>query len=137
MSIWGNVVGNVSTRANWNQEDPTKSDYIIGKETVMGAIQEAANGAEPKKMVFHDVSVYAATFAKDSGIENYPFVSHVQLDGVTENMIPEVYFGIEDASKGIFAPYAQTYHGGVYIYASAIPEATTVVPTIICWRGDV
>lgn len=136
MIIRGNVVGNVSTRANWNQTDETKSDFIIGKEIVMDAIQNSVNGAEPRKMIFHNISVYAASFADDSGIENYPYVSHVQLDGVTEDMIPEVYFSKEDASAGIFATFAETYHGGVYIYASEIPTATTVVPTIICWRGD-
>ena len=34
MKIRGNTVGTTMPRANWNQDDPKKADYIIGKESV-------------------------------------------------------------------------------------------------------
>ena len=46
MIIKGNTVGTPMPRSNWNQNDPTKADYIIGHETVDAAIaaaQETAN----------------------------------------------------------------------------------------------
>lgn len=43
MIIKGNSVGCV--RSNWNQTDPKEADYIIGKELVENAIQEAKTDA--------------------------------------------------------------------------------------------
>ena len=46
MIIKGNTVGTPMPRSNWNQNDPTKADYIIGHEAVNAAIavaQETAN----------------------------------------------------------------------------------------------
>ena len=46
MIIRGNTVGTTTPRSNWNQNDPKKVDYVIGKEAVDAAIlaaQETAN----------------------------------------------------------------------------------------------
>lgn len=43
MIIRGNTVGTTMPRANWNQTDPKKADYVIGKETVDEAIENANN----------------------------------------------------------------------------------------------
>ena len=46
MIIRGNTVGTTTPRSNWNQNDPTKADYVIGHEAVDAAIaaaQETAN----------------------------------------------------------------------------------------------
>ena len=32
MIIYGNVAGNLSPSANWNQQDPSRADYIRGRE---------------------------------------------------------------------------------------------------------
>lgn len=40
MKIWGNIVGNVSPNANWDQTDPSMADYISGKKKVDEAIEE-------------------------------------------------------------------------------------------------
>ena len=33
-----------------------------------------------------------------------------------------------------FAPAAESFHGGVYIYAAEMPEAMVTIPTIVLWR---
>lgn len=38
MIIHGNYAGNVSPKPDWNQTDPSKADYIRGKETVEMAL---------------------------------------------------------------------------------------------------
>jgi hypothetical protein len=40
------------------------------------------------------------------------------------------------STSGNFAPVAETYNGGVYLYASDVPEADVTVPVIICWKGN-
>ena len=46
MKIRGNTVGTTMPRANWDQEDPKKADYIKGKEAVDAAIQAAQKTAD-------------------------------------------------------------------------------------------
>ena len=46
MSIMGNTVGTTMPRANWDQTDPKKADYIKGKEAVDAAIKKAQETAD-------------------------------------------------------------------------------------------
>lgn len=96
---------------------------------------ENGTGVELKKYLFTDTVVPKSSFVADATYENYPYRAEVSLDGVMESMIPEIVFSMSDAISGIFAPVAETYNGGVYLYAADIPEKDVVIPTIICWRG--
>lgn len=109
---------------------------------VLDAIQkelqdlEAGTGVELKKLQFNGVSVVVDAFVADTTYEDYPFRAGVVLKGVLNDMIPEVIFSLADAIGGNFAPVAESYNGGVYLYAADKPESTTVIPTIICWKGN-
>ena len=46
MIIKGNTVGTTAPRSNWNQNDPKKVDYIIGKDAVDAAIAAAQATAD-------------------------------------------------------------------------------------------
>ena len=46
MKIRGNTVGTTMPRANWDQTDPKKADYIKGKEAVDSAIKKAQETAD-------------------------------------------------------------------------------------------
>lgn len=46
MIIRGNTVGTTTPRSNWNQNDPKKVDYIIGKDVVDAAIAAAQTTAD-------------------------------------------------------------------------------------------
>lgn len=114
-------------------------------ETLLRYIQneladlEAGTSVELKKMQFNDTTVSPSSFVEDATYEEqgYGYRAAVALDGVIKSMIPEVIFGLTDASSGIFAPVAATYNGGVYIYATDVPEEPVTIPTILCWRGAV
>lgn len=96
---------------------------------------EAGTGVELKKLCFANTAVPAATWAEDSTYEDYPYRAAVALSGVTAAMVPEVVFGMAAMADNSFAPVAECYNGGVYIYAADAPEAAITIPTIICWRG--
>ena len=100
---------------------------------------EAGTGVELKKIQFNNVSVPVSAFVTDATYEEqgYGFRAAVALDGVIDSMVPEVVFSLADAIGGNYAPVAETYNGGVYLYASAVPENDVVIPTVICWRGSV
>ena len=103
-------------------------------ESELSSLQ-AGTAVEMRKLLFSDVSVAPSAFVEDVTYEAYPFRAAVALDGVIGSMIPEVIFGMADAISGNFAPVAETYGGGVYLYAASAPEEDTVIPTIICWKG--
>lgn len=96
---------------------------------------EAGTAVELKKLAFASTAVPVSAWAEDSTYEDYPYRAAVALSGVTAAMIPEVVFGLAAMSENSFAPVAECYNGGVYIYAADVPESTITIPTIICWRG--
>lgn len=96
---------------------------------------EAGSGVELAKLCFANTAVPAAAWASDSTYGDYPYRAAVALSGVTAAMVPEVVFGLTAMADTSFAPVAECYNGGVYIYAADAPGAVVTIPTIICWRG--
>lgn len=99
------------------------------------AALEAGTAVELKKLLFQDVSVPVSSFLADSTHEDYGYRASIALQGVVSSMIPEIVFSLPDAIGGNFAPVAEAYNGGVYIYSEDPPESAVTIPTIICWRG--
>ena len=97
---------------------------------------QAGTAVELKKLMFTNVSVAKTTFVSDSTYTDYPYRAAVALTGAIAGMVPEVIFSLEDAVSGSFAPVAQSYNGGVYIYADGQPSAAITIPTIILWREN-
>lgn len=89
-----------------------------------------------------NVSVPTSAFKANAGNEDYPYKAAITIDGADGNMKPDVTFGFAEVSSGIFAPIAESFNGGgggdgaggVYIYASEIPEADITIPVIDLWR---
>lgn len=111
-------------------------------EAVLDAIQkeladiEAGVAVELRKLQFNDTVVPVSAFVDDITYADFPYRAAVALDGVIASMIPEVILGLVEATDGNFAPVAQSYNGGVYIYAAEQPSAAITIPTIICWKGE-
>jgi hypothetical protein len=96
------------------------------------AITPDSIGAEKARLQFTNISV--SSFSSNATYADFPYRASVALEGVTEDMVPEVVFGVADAMSGIFAPVAESYDGGVYIYSSEVPTAAINIPVIILWR---
>lgn len=99
------------------------------------AALEAGTAVELKKLAFANTVVAVSAWAEDSTYEDYPYRAAVALSGVTAAMIPDVVFGLAAMADNSFAPVAECYNGGVYIYAADVSESAITIPTIICWRG--
>lgn len=97
---------------------------------------ESGTGVELKKLQFNNTSVAKTAFVSDTTYAVFPYRASVALSGVISTMIPEVIFGMTDAISGIFAPVAESYNGGIYLYASTVPESAITIPTILCWKGN-
>lgn len=127
----------------WRLINPTRAvrdelTTAIGNEASRAAAAEEAlteavgnldTGKEPKTLRFTNKS---ATFTSGNGITNFGYRAAVDCEGVTEDMIPYVSFNGNNAGSGDYATYAQTYNGGVYLYAAV--SGTITVPSIVCLR---
>lgn len=91
--------------------------------------------AEPKKHKFTNVQIAASAYAADETYPDFPYRVAIALDGVNETMTPEVVFDVDEANSGNFAPVAECYNGGVYVYAESALNYAVTIPTIICWEG--
>lgn len=109
---------------------------------VLDAIQkeladlEAGTAVELKKLQFKNVSVSKGSFVSDTTYQDFPYKASITLSGVIESMIPEVVLSVDDALSGNYAPVAESYNGGVYLYAGSPPDADITIPTILMWRGN-
>lgn len=97
---------------------------------------EAGTAVEMKKLQFRNVSVSKGAFVSNTTYQDFPYRASIALIGAIKSMIPEVVLSVDDALSGNYAPVAESYNGGVYLYAGSPPDADITIPTIIMWRGN-
>lgn len=125
-------------------ESVTADTTVINNQfqAFLASIQQELNdlqadvAVELKKLMFEDTTVSASSFLSDATYADYPYRAAVALPGAISGMIPEVILGLSEAISGNFAPIAESYNGGVYIYAQSVPDAAITIPTIILWREN-
>ena len=97
---------------------------------------EAGTAVEMKKLQFSNVTVPKGAFVSNTTYQDFPYRASIALSGAIKSMIPEVVLSVDDALSGDYAPVAESYNGGVYLYAGSPPDADITIPTIIMWRGN-
>lgn len=107
---------------------------VLSTHISPGAVTAQKLAADAVKLTFTNTTVEAASFTADETYGDFPYRAAVPLTGAAEAMTPEVVFGVTDAMSGTFAPVAESYAGGVYIYAAELPSAAVTIPTILLWR---
>ena len=85
--------------------------------------------------IFTDVSVAASAWASNATYAAYPYAAVITCAGVTASHVPEVIYGIDEATGGNFAPVASSGSGTVTIYAAVKPTAAITIPTIKCTKA--
>lgn len=91
-------------------------------------------GAQERFLCGRNKTIATSAWASDTTYTDYPYRAAVACADVTANMFAEVVLSPTDATSGNFAPVCDTYNGGIYIYAKAVPDAVITIPTIIIWR---
>lgn len=110
----------VSATAPSDDDDLTNKAYVDSKVLAFGPQTVAT-------------SAWAANTTYSA--QGYGFRASVPLSGVTADHIPDVTFAMADAVSGNLAPLADTYAGGVYIYAKEQPSATVNIASVVCTKG--
>lgn len=85
-----------------------------------------------KKVITQAASVPVSAFVTGNGITDYPYRAQISISGVTEDLVPYVSFSDEDAASTNYSQEAESYNGGVYIYAATKPTADVSIPKIEC-----
>lgn len=61
---------------------------------------------------------------------DYSYRATITIDGVTEDMVPVISLDLDTAVSGNYCPVADTYDGGVYLYAKVNTSIT--ISSIMC-----
>lgn len=77
-----------------------------------------------------NTSVPVSAWTSDTTYTDFPFRAGIPITGCTANHKPDVTFSLTDAVSGNYAPIAESYAGGIYIYAAEKPTAALTIPTI-------
>lgn len=103
-------------------------------EIADGAITHKKLAADAVRIRKENAFIYASAFEYSTDNDDYAYRAEVAIDGAEDSMKPDVTFNYEQISSGIYAPFAMSYSGGVYIYASEVPAANITIPVIDLWR---
>lgn len=85
--------------------------------------------------IFSDVTVAASAWASNATYAAYPYAAVISCSGVTSSHVPEVIYGVDEATGGNFAPVSSSGSGTVTIYAAVKPTAAITIPTIKCIKA--
>lgn len=92
----------------------------------------SAEWVDNPTLAFGPKTVATSAWASDSTYPDYPYRAAVPLSGVTANHAPIVNFSNADSLSGKLSPVADSYAGGVYIYATEALAETVNIGSVIC-----
>lgn len=102
-----------------------------GPQTVVAAAEEIAwvtfTLSEPAVVTFDNVT--ASSWVSDSTYPDFPYRCAIPLSGVTATDVPLVVFDVEQSTSGEYAPIAQSYNGGIYVWSTKSVSVT--IPSIL------
>lgn len=98
-------------------------------------VQDAIEEVDGKVITTGATTVQTSAWSADTTYDGYGYRASIAMSNVTSDYVPSVTFGIAEAESGNFAPVADTYSGGVYIYAKEQPTEAVNVLSISCVRG--
>ena len=132
--------GNVSLAAadvgaRPNTWTPTASEVGAIPNT-SGSVARSNLASDARVLSFTSKNVATSAWVSNTTYTDFPYRAAVACQGVTAKHYAEVTFAPADALSGSFAPVAESYAGGVYIYASEIPVAALTIPTIVCTPAE-
>lgn len=108
------------------------TDAVQSSQIKAASVTRSKLGADAAVLAFENVEIQPSAWQADETYSEYPFRAAVTLSGVTENFVPDIVLSPEDALSNVFAPVADSYSGGVYLYANEAPAGIVTVPTVKC-----
>lgn len=148
-TYFGNTAAATAAAAANAAADRANAAAALCEEVAAGAIPSHASshamdgsdpitpsdiGAQERFLCGRNKTIATSAWASDTTYTEYPYRASFALPSITALSFVEIVFSPADATSGNFAPVCDTYAGGVYLYAKAVPSAAVTIPTIIVWR---
>lgn len=128
----GQVVGFDSSGNAIAQEAPSGLPEGGTQGQLLAKGASSAEWVDNPTRAFGPQTVATSAWASDSTYPDYPYRASIALSGVTANHAPIVNFSNADSLSGKLSPVADSYAGGVYIYATEALTETVNIGSVIC-----
>ncbi len=81
---------------------------------------------------FNNIAVPVEAWTESSEHTGFDYEAVIELDGVSENLLPDVNFAYLESISGVFADFAESIENGVKIYANKKPVNAIIILEITC-----
>lgn len=126
----GNVHTTPEEKNAWNNKVDKEAGKGLSSEDYTAEEKAKLTSLNTVTILKNDVSIATSAWTSDTTHVDYPFKANIPITGGTVNHVPDVMLSLEDATSGNFAPVADSYAGGVHIYAKEKPTSAMTIPTI-------
>lgn len=103
---------------------------VLDAEAKITALQSkdtSLDAAKVEAKIYRNISVAASAFTSVSGV----YRASITNSNITANDFVELYQDASSGAIGTLLDYNDSYAGGVYVYASAVPEKAVVFNLMI------
>lgn len=136
--LWVAAVEQNSVAYNYTTNDAFNDDLVENTLVQVGYYKFAylESDGKPCTVAWQNMTVAASDWVASTEFEDFPYEAKIALtDFVNFSSIPQVVFGLTEATSGNYAPICKAGDKGVYIY-SKVNTAITL-PTIVTFAPNV
>ena len=136
--LWVAAVEQNSVAYNYTTNDAFNDDLVENTIVQVGYYKFAylESDGKPCTVAWQNMTVAASDWVASTEFEDFAYEAKIALtDFVNFSSIPQVVFGLTEATSGNYAPICKAGDKGVYIYSKVNTEIT--LPTIVTFAPNV
>lgn len=136
--LWVAAVEQNSVAYNYTTNDAFNDDLVENTLVQVGYYKFAylESDGKPCTVAWQNMTVAASDWVASTEFEDFAYETKIALtDFVNFSSIPQVVFGLTEATSGNYAPICKAGDKGVYIYSKVNTEIT--LPTVVTFAPNV
>lgn len=136
--LWVAAVEPNSVAYNYTTNDAFNDDLVENTLVQVGYYKFAylESDGKPCTVAWQNMTVAASDWVASTEFADFPYEAKIILtDFVNFSSIPQVVFGLTEATSGNYAPICKAGDKGVYIYSKVNTEIT--LPTVVTFAPNV
>ena len=136
--LWVAAVEQNSVAYNYTTNDAFNDDLVENTLVQVGYYKFAylESDGKPCTVAWQNMTVAASDWVASTEFEDFAYEAKITLsDFVNFSSIPQVVFGLTEATSGNYAPICKAGDKGVYIYSKVNTEIT--LPTVVTFAPNV
>lgn len=136
--LWVAAVESNSVAYNYTTNDAFNDDLVENTLVQVGYYKFAylESDGKPCTVAWQNMTVAASDWVASTEFEDFAYEAKIILtDFVNFSSIPQVVFGLTEATSGNYAPICKAGDKGVYIYSKVNTEIT--LPTVVTFAPNV